>query len=509
MNTQKQYKVSAILSYLTILINVCMGLAFTPALKNAFGDGFYGVYGGMGKFVGYMTIMDLGLGNAVIRYVAKYRAEKDQAGMERFLGMVMTLYVLIGAVIWIIGMVCYANLPAIYPKYSPEEMALAKNLFLLVMGNLTLSMLLNIFPGTMTAHERFVFMRVVTVIRLAARVVLLVLLLRSDTNPFQVTLLDSCLNLVVMLCYVWYVFFRLRIRVRWGGFDPVLLKQIFSYSIFIFLNMVMQEIYWNVDATLVGILKGAKIATITLISGSIVTYFMDFSNAISGMFLPKAVQMVTKGADGEALTDLMIRVGRLQLMIIALLVVGFSLVGRQFFALWTGPETADTYYIIVLMQMLALLIPMFQNVAISITQAMNKHAFRAVVLAFISLLNIALSYVLIQWYGPVGAAVGTVFSLILGNTLISNWYYHRKIGLNIPRFFQESLRGILPALLLTMAVCALLFTFMPQTSWMWLLARIALIAAVYAASMYFFGMNGAEKAMVTGVLHRAKKGDPR
>lgn len=509
MNTQRQYKISAMLSYLTILINICMGLAFTPILKNAFGDGLYGVYGGMSKFVGYLTIMDLGLGNAVIRYVAKYRAEKDQAGMERFLGMVVALYAIIGAVIWIIGMVCYANLPAIYPKYSAEEMALAKKLFLLVMGNLTLSMLLNIFPGTMSAHERFVFMRVVTLIRLVLRAGLLILLLRTDTDPFEVTLMDSCLNLAVMLCYVWYVFFHLRIRVRWGGFDPVLLKQIFSYSIFIFLNMVMQEIYWNVDATLVGMLKGAQVATITLISGSMVTYFMDFSNAISGMFLPKAVQMVTQGADGEALTGFMIRVGRLQLMIIALLVVGFSMVGHQFFSLWTGPETADACYVIVLMQMLALLIPMFQNVAISITQAMNKHAFRAVVLAFISVANIAISYVLIGWYGPVGAAAGTAFSLIIGNTLISNWYYHRKIGLNIPRFFKESLRGILPALLLTVAICAIIFTFMPRSGWMWLLARIALIVVVYASSMYLLGMNDTEKAMVSGVLRRVSKGETR
>ncbi len=512
MNTRTQYKVGAVLSYLTIALNIVMGFAFTPMLQRAFGLGMYGVYGTIGKFVGYMAIMDLGLGNAVIRYVAKYRAEGDKTGMERFLGMVVALYALLGVVICCVGAVCYFQLPAFFPKYTAAEMAMAQKLFLLVLGNMTLSMLLNIFPGVMSAFERFVFMRMVTVIRLLLRAGLLALMLTRSVDPFRVTLLDTGLNLLVMLCYVGYVLGRLKVRVRWGGFDRALLRQIFGYSIFIFLNVIMHEVYWNVDATLVSMLRGAEMAAITVASGNLVNYFMDFSNAISGMYLPRAVQLVTKGASGEALTDMMIRIGRIQLMVISLLVIGFGLAGLQFFTLWVGDTMGAsgvaTCYRIVLMLMLALLIPMFQNVAISISQAMNKHAFRAVMLSGIAVLNVALSVVLIRLYGPIGAAIGTAASLVVGNTIISNWYYHKHIGLNIPRFFREALRGILPALLLITALGSITFL-LPQDSWRWFLARAVIILVLYVGVMVPVGMNDEERALfgetLGGFFRRLKR----
>lgn len=509
MSTGRQYRSGALLSYLAIALNTLSGLFFTPVLTAAFDPNMMGVYGTITKFAGYIAVMDLGLGNAVIRYVSKYRAENDRVGMERFLGTVLALYTAIGVVVWIIGMVCFHNLPAFYPKYTAEEMALAQKLFMLVLVNMTFSMLLNIFPGALQAHERFAFINTVKVLRIPVRIVLLLLMVWRGTDPFQVLLLDTFLSVATALCFVCYSAFVLHLRVRKPNFERTLLRQIFSYSVFIFLNVIMDQIYWNVDIQLVSGLRGADPALITYLGGNLVNYFIEFSSALSSMFLPRAVQLVQQGADREALTDLLIRVGRLQLMVISLLVVGFGMVGKQFFTLWVGGEIGAegvaACYAIVLMQMLALLVPMFENVAISITQAMNKHAFRSVMLAIVAVLNVVLSVFLIRIWGPVGAAVGTAVSLVIGNTAIANWYYHKKIGLNIPRFFRETLHGILPALLLVVALSCATFL-MPQTSWLSLLARAGVIVALYVGVMIPLGMNGSERGLLRdtagGILRR-------
>ncbi|MCL2544294.1 MAG: polysaccharide biosynthesis C-terminal domain-containing protein [Clostridia bacterium] len=504
MKMRRQYQMGATLSYLHIALSVAMALVFAPRLLAAFGKEMYGVYGTIGGFVGMMAVMDLGLGNAVIRYVSKHRAEGDRAAMERFLGTVLALYAVIGAVIAGAGAVIYGHLPSFFHLLNAEELVMAQKLFLLVLGNTALSMLLNIFPGVLSAYERFVFPRTVALIRLAVRVVLLTLMLMGGTDPFQVTLLDTGLSIAATLCQVIYAIFVLRVRVGRPNFDRVLLRQIFSYSVFIFLNMIMDQVYWRIDSTLVTMLRGPTLAAITVISGNLIEYFMNFSGAIASMFLPRAVRMVSRRASGEELTDFMIRVGRLQLMIIALLVVGFGLVGRQFFALWVGgtigADGVAACYAIVLMLMLALMIPLFENAGISIIQAKNKHAFRAVMLTVVSAFKIGLSIYLIRLWGPVGAAVATVISLVIGNTLISNWYYHYKIGLNIPRFFRDTLRGILPALLLITGVSCLTFL-IPQDSWSSLLLRIGVIVPVYAGVMIAVGMNAAEREMLRDALH--------
>ena len=509
MITRKQYEVGATLSYLHIVLSVAMSLAFTPMLMASFGKEMYGIYLSIGSFVGMMAVMDLGLGNAVIRYVSKHRAEGDRASMERFLGTVLALYAVIGAVIVVAGGAIYSRLPSLFSLVSgqslisADEIAMAQKLFLAVLGNMALSMLLNIFPGVLSAYERFVFPRTVALIRLAVRAILLIFMLMGETDPFQVTLLDIGLGIAAALCQVIYAIFVLRVRVGRPNFDRALLRQIFSYSVFIFLNMIMDQVYWQADSALMLMLRGPALAAITGLSGNIVQYFMQFSGAIASMFLPRAVRMVSSNATGEELTDFMIRVGRLQLMIIALLVVGFGLVGRQFFALWVGGEIgADgvaACYAIVLMLMLALMIPLFENAGISIIQAKNKHGFRAVMLTVVSVFKIGISVYLIRLWGPVGAAVGTVISLIIGNTIISNWYYHYKVGLNIPRFFRDTLQGILPALLLIVGISCLTFL-LPQDSWSSLLLRIGVIVPVYVGVMIPVGMNPAEREMLRDAL---------
>jgi O-antigen/teichoic acid export membrane protein len=112
---------------------------------------------------------------------------------------------------------------------------------------------------------------------------------------------------------------------------------------------------------------------------------------------------------------------------------------------------------------------------------------------------VAISIFLAIAYGPIGAAAGTAFSLTVGNVLISNWYYHFKIGLDIPRFFREGLRGILPALLLITGISCLTFL-MPQDSWSDLLARIGVILPVYAGVMIAVGMNASERELLRETL---------
>ena len=77
------------------------------------------------------------------------------------------------------------------------------------------------------------------------------------------------------------------------------------------------------------------------------------------------------------------------------------------------------------------------------------------------------------------------------------------IGLNIPRFFKETLRGILPALLLAGCIGALTFL-MPIAGWGTLLMRIAVICAGYAPLMYAIGLNAQEKETVKNLLRRKR-----
>lgn len=504
MSGRSQYKSGALLSYGYTLLSIAQGLVLLPLLTRYLGREQYGFYQWLGSIVSYVVLMDFGLGNAVIRYVAKFRGEGKLGNMESFLGMVMKLYSVIGGVILLLGAVGYWLLPNFLPaNLSPEYAAMARPMFALLVFNMTVSMLCNIFPAVMNGFERFAVIKGIALGRLVLRTVVLILMLRRGCSALDIVLLDTIINVLATLVQMALVHFSLKIRFRYEKIDRELLRSVTRYSVFIFLNMLMNEVYWRVDTTIMGFIN-MSLVVVTTTGGYFPTYMMEFSNAISGLMLPKATRMVVDGASGQELTTLMIRTGRIQLMVVCLLVVGFGFAGMEFVTLWMGATLGDMVwqsYAIALMLMISLVIPLTQCTAISIVQAMDKHAFRAVVLAIISVLNVAISIVLANLWGPIGAAMGTTFSLLVGNVGIINWYYHFKIGLDISRFFRETFHKTLPALLLICAVCCLTLL-LPSGGYAMLLLRIVLIAAVYCSLMLAVGMNEEERSLVFGGLRR-------
>ena len=66
-----QIKVGAFLSYLIIGLNNIIGLLYTPFMLRMMGQTEYGLYSLVVSVVAYLTVFDLGFGNAIVRYTAK------------------------------------------------------------------------------------------------------------------------------------------------------------------------------------------------------------------------------------------------------------------------------------------------------------------------------------------------------------------------------------------------------------------------------------------------------
>ena len=74
MNDSQERKSGAVLSYVVIIVNTLIQLLYTPLLIRKLGQSEYGLYSLVASIIGYLTIMDLGFGNAIIVYTSKYRA---------------------------------------------------------------------------------------------------------------------------------------------------------------------------------------------------------------------------------------------------------------------------------------------------------------------------------------------------------------------------------------------------------------------------------------------------
>lgn len=499
--SKSQVKSGAILSYLSLFINNFLGLVYTPFLLSKLGQSEYGLYSLVTQIIGYLTVLDLGFGNAIVVYTAKYRAKGEKEKEARLNGMFIVIFCVIGLIAALIGVALYFNVEKLFgATMTADELSKAKVMMLILTFNLAITFPFSVFSSIVTAYERFVFAKVRTIIRNLLMPIIMIPLLFMGYKSIAMVVVVTMLNMYILLSNTLYCFRKLHIKIKFGKFDIKLLKEIFAYSFFIFLAVIVDKINWSADQFVLGAVSGTVAVSLYSVASQFNTIYLSFSNAINGLLLPKISKMVAKEESEEEISNLFIKTGRLQYIVMALVITGFVLFGKQFIILWAGAEYTTSYYIACIL-MIPVTIPLIQNVGISILQAKNLHKFRSVLYALIAIANIALSIPLAKAYGGIGSAIGTAASLIIGNGLIINIYYQRKARINIIEFWKQIIKMTIP--IAPIAIIAFfILKYVNLTNWITLGVGVAIYASVYCLVCYLLVMNRYEKDLLLKPINK-------
>lgn len=278
------------------------------------------------------------------------------------------------------------------------------------------------------------------------------------------------------------------------------MREIWGFTFFIFLNQIIDQINWSVDRFLLGRMIGTSAVAIYSLGAQINTMYLMLSTSISSVFVPQVNKIVAETNDDKKLSVIFNSVGRIQFLVLSLVMTGFIFLGQPFMRFWGGKGYGETYYV-ALWLIIPVTVPLIQNLGIEIQRAKNKHKARDVVYFCIAIANIFLSIPLIRQFSSIGAAIGTTIALIVGNILFMNWYYHKHIGLDIPAFWK-SIVSFIPAFILPVLCGVIIMNYAHVNNLVQLIFWAILYAMVFSVSMWFFGMNESEKRMVINIKNK-------
>lgn len=490
-----QLKAGTILNYTIILLNTLVGLLYTPFMIHKMGQSEYGLYALVASVISYLTILDLGLGNAVIRYTAKFRAENKTAEQYEMFGTFIILYTIIGLIALVAGLGLYFNVDAIFGNTMTSiELDRARFMMLLLVFNLCVTFPLSIFGSIITAYEHFVFPRVVNVCRIILNTLVMICLLNMGYKAVALVIVQTVFNILSLLLNLVYCKKRLQIKIIFGRFKWDFLKEVAIYSFWIFLNVIMDKIYWNTGQFVLGAFVGTTAVAVYAVAIQLQNMYMQFSTAISSVFLPKVTAIVTTTDDDRMISDLFIRTGRIQYIIMSLIFFGFIVFGKHFIQLWVGAGYDEVYKICILF-FASLLVPLIQNLGISVLQARNQMKFRSMIYVIIAVLSLIVQIILAEKYGGIGCAFAVSGALILGQGLIMNIYYAKVQHLDIITFWKEILRmSIVPVLLTALAIAVM--SLIEIDSWIKWIGSVCIYCLVYVPLFWRFSMNQYEHEIV-------------
>lgn len=497
-----QLKKGALLSYLTIILTNGIGLVLTPFMIQKLGDSEYGLYTLIGSIIGYISVLDFGLNNTIVRFVSKYRALDDQKGEQNFLATTMLIYAVISVVIALIGVVLFFNLDEIFKKLTPEELYKSKIMFVILIFNLAITLPGGAFSAIANAYERFVFPRTMEIVKYVLRSIMVVTILLMGSDSIGIVILDTVVNLIAITINAYFVFKILNVNMKLIRFEKTLVSQIFKYSFWIFVFAMVGQFQWRSGQVVLGIVSGTKEVAIYGVGIMLGTYYGAFSTAISSVFLPRATQMTVLNASGIELTNTMIRIGRFSLITLMMIMGGFLIFGQQFIHLWVG-DTYKIAWIIALLIMISYTLPLIQSFANSILESKGLFAYKAKVYIILIVLGTILGTILIKPFGLVGLITGMTLGWLLSQ-LIMNFYYAKKLKLEIVRFLKEVFHRLLPTFLVVLCL-GYGIDFLPGSGWVNLILKIISFTGIFCILIFRFGMNPSEKETIKSFLLKNKK----
>lgn len=498
-----QLKIGVVLSYATQAVHVLSGLIYTPVMLRFLGQSEYGLYQLVASVVAYLSLLGMGFSSGYMRFYSRYKADNEREKIAQLNGMFILIFSVIATICMLCGVFIYFNAETIFGSgLTTAEISKAKILLSIMVINMAITLLNSVFTCYVTAHEKFSFQRGLEFLRVLVNPFLTLPLLLMGIGSIGVVMVSTILTVVAFAANIIFCGRKLEMEFCFKGLRFNLLREIWGFTFLIFLHMIIDQINWNVDKFLLGRMVGVTAVAIYGVAGQLKSMYTHMSTAVSGVFIPRVNKLVIE-KDNKNISALFVKVGRIQFIILSLIISCYVLFGKEFIKLWAGNEYTESY-VVGLFLMVPTTIHLIQNLGLEIQRAKNMHRARVYVYLFISIGNILLSIPLIKMFGPSGAAAGTAIALLLGDGIFMNWYYHKKIGIDIGLFWKEIL-GFFPAV----AVSAVIGIFIRRLGFaenmVMLMVSIIAYTIVYMIAMWLVGMNSSEKKLVINLCKKISK----
>lgn len=498
----KSTKTTTLLSYASVALYVAIGFLYTPYLTGTLGVSDYGIYSLTASLIGYLSL-DFGIGAALARLAAKFVSEGRKEKIRDLLGLTCKLFICIDIFIFFIALGVWIYSDSIFTNFSFEELGKFKKVFIITGIYTVLNFPLLPTKGLFQAFDRVYDFVLIDVVYKLVNVISLVSALYWGFGLFGVVIANTTTNLLAQVVRFSYVYRKEKLGIDLKAKDNEIIHFIASFSVWSTLAMVADKFLFGVIPLLLAAFSNTREVAIFAIAISIEGYTLSIARSMSGIFLPKVMKMVVRGDDVEKRTELMIKVGRIQLYVIGMIVMGFIGFGKSFIHLWVGPDYNKSYYCVALV-LFPCMFHLTKTIAEELMLATNKVKYRAIAYTCGSTFSVLSIVYLTPYIGALAAAIGVFLSFVVAHNILLDVFYHKKIGVDMLKFYKECHLQIFFVLLLCLVIAFGIQFFISSTTWILLFFKCFIWSICSIVILWFLAFNQEEKNMLLTYVSKVK-----
>ena len=297
----KNRNTGIILSYANMIATTVCGLFFSSFLLRRLGDTEYGLYQTMASFANYLVLLEFGTGTVMTRNITACKAKgSSKEEIERNISTIWSITGLLSLLLLAVSVGLYFLTDLLYADtLSAGQIAHGKDILVFITIYLLASFFSQTISGVALAFEKYSFQPIISLLRLAARLVLLISLLLYTDNAIAVAIVDASLGVITAITGYVYCRRKLSVRFSFRSFSAKIFKASLPFCLAIFLQGIVNQANSNVGKFILGIKVGPEEVALFSVGLYIYSIFSSITTIPISLYQPQIVQAVSLGKTGQ------------------------------------------------------------------------------------------------------------------------------------------------------------------------------------------------------------------
>jgi O-antigen/teichoic acid export membrane protein len=413
-------------NWVAFLLIALVNFFVSPYIVHRLGDAQYGIWILVGSLVGYMGLLDIGVRNAVTRFVAAFHAAGEHEKTGRIVSSSLLIFVATGlAAIGLALLVAAFGIR--FFRITPELQTVAQAVLILAGLNVAVTLVSGVFGGVLIGLQQFTTANGIQILGTLLRAAGFVAVLYRGDGLIAMILVQLFFSALVLAANARTSFRKYpQLEVGWKLWDREHLSLLFSFSLYSFLMDMSLRLSFHTDSVVIGMFLPVGMITFFAIAGSLINYAREFISGIAYAVMPLASALQAGGKDREV-QRVTLKGAKYASMIALPIALCFILRGETFIRLWMGPRYAELSGHVLLVLGLALVFMAANQVSAATIRGINRHKSLVPIYVAEALGNLFLSIALVRPFGVVGVAWGTAAPSLLVSLLFWPWFVRRTL----------------------------------------------------------------------------------
>ncbi len=499
-NRSRYILINTLSSYGRDAVDTIIFLILIPFIIKTLGSESFGLWSLIWSFLAIFELADLGFGASVIKYVADARGRKDMERLRRIICTLFWIYAVLGVVVMsgIFASLLFFNRLFDIP---PHQEAMARAVILILGVRSSLYLPLGMFRGVLVGYQKLSVANGYKVLGNLLYLIAVISILKMTPDIRMLAFINALTGLIPMVTMMIHAcrmepFLSMRPRY----FERSLLMELSSFSLYFSFTQIAGLIATRADAMIIKLFFPLETVGIYSVGLRLAEKAGAFCSHLTRALTPVFAEL--HGSDEQSNVRAAYFLGsKLVIAFATPLLLGLGLLAKPLVFAWTGPDFAEAVPVCQWLTAAAMISIIHGN-SVNVLSMGDRQRYVAISLLVGQLLNIVLSFLLIQPLGMVGVSMATFIAYIPTYVGLLQICAGRVHGITLMRFYKTTL---FPSFVPAIAMAGALWGICRY----WTLTNLLEVAivevlgiVVFGVVFWFVGFNGRERIYLTNRLRR-------